>query len=163
MSWLSWCAAEIPPRSPAWSTRVGAGLEVVAYAAALQAVLVARGTARYYVNPAGDAVLAVSAGRSGWCLEDHVSARPGTGQGRALRAVVLPQLLAAADADRIEIHTTAATFDAREAVHLRDPRPGRRGPRLASRSSPTPSPCRGGGRPRLTSRVPTRVSRSRWR
>lgn len=75
----------------------------------LQAVLVARGAARYYVSQAGDAVLAVSAGRDGWCLEDHVSARPGTGQGRALRAVVLPQLLAAADAAGIEIHTTAAT------------------------------------------------------
>ena len=75
----------------------------------LQMVLVARPRARYYMSPSRDVVLAVTAGRRGWHLEDHVCARPGTGQGRALRAVVIPQVLAAADAAGVEVCTTAAT------------------------------------------------------
>ena len=47
--------------------------------------------------------------RHGWKVENHATARPGTGQGGALRAVVLPHLLAAADSHRVPILATAAT------------------------------------------------------
>lgn len=75
----------------------------------VQFALEARPRARYYLSPGRDAVLAVVATRHGWLIEDHASARPGTGAGRALRAVVLPQLLAAADTHQVPILTTAAT------------------------------------------------------
>ncbi len=70
--------------------------------------LVARPWARYYMSPARDAVLAVVATATGWHIEDHSSARPGTGQGRALREIVTPALLRAADAEGVVIYTTAA-------------------------------------------------------
>lgn len=74
----------------------------------VQLVLLRRRRARYYISPSRDAVLAVVATGRGWHVEDHASARPGTGQGRALRAYVLPELTAAADAAGIPIYTTAA-------------------------------------------------------
>lgn len=43
-----------------------------------------RGT-RYYISPSRDAVLTVRAARDGWHVENHVSAHPGTEQGKALR------------------------------------------------------------------------------
>jgi len=64
---------------------------------------------RYYISPQPDAILAVRAARDGWHVDGHVSSRPGTGQGRALRAALLPDLLAAADAAAdVAILTTAA-------------------------------------------------------
>ena len=89
-------------------------------AVALQAHLVARPHARYYLSPERDAVIAVVATREGWHIEDHIAARPGTGQGAALRALVLPRLLDHADAEQITIHTTAAneTLAARYAAEL---------------------------------------------
>jgi hypothetical protein len=76
---------------------------------AVQFALQARPRARYYLSPQRDAVLAVVTTHAGWHVEDHSCARPGTGAGRALRAQVLPQLLAAADADHVPILATAAT------------------------------------------------------
>lgn len=75
----------------------------------VQAALVRRRGARYYMSPERDAVLAVVATGKGWHVEDHATARPGTGRGRALRALVLPELCQAADAGRVPIYTTAAT------------------------------------------------------
>lgn len=74
----------------------------------VQLALLRRRHARYYMSPSRDAVLAVVATGRGWHIEDHASARPGTGQGRALRARVLPELTAAADAGGVPIYTTAA-------------------------------------------------------
>lgn len=67
-----------------------------------------RRSARYYMSPTRDAVLAIAATRHGWAVQDHVAERPGTGQGKALRALVLPKLTEAADTAGIAIHTTAA-------------------------------------------------------
>ena len=75
----------------------------------VQAALIARPNARYYMSPQRDAVLAVVATTKGWHVEDHAAAHPGTGAGRALRALVLPQLGQAADAAQVPIYTTAAT------------------------------------------------------
>lgn len=74
----------------------------------VQLALLARRRARYYMSPSRQAVLAVVATKHGWHVEDHAAARPGTGQGRALRARVLPELTAAADAGGVPIYTTAA-------------------------------------------------------
>lgn len=75
----------------------------------VQLALLRRRHARYfYMSPSRDAVLAVVATERGWHIEDHASARSGTGQGRALRARVMPELTAAADAAGVPIYTTAA-------------------------------------------------------
>lgn len=42
-------------------------------------------------------------------LRSHSSAKPGTGQGRALRAALIPKLLSAADDLGVDIVTTAAS------------------------------------------------------
>lgn len=75
----------------------------------VQAALTARPSARYYLSPTRDAALTVVATRRGWLVEGHSCAHPGIGRGRALRALVLPELLAAADTHHVAIHTTAAT------------------------------------------------------
>lgn len=64
---------------------------------------------RYYLAPSRDAVLAVAATRRGWHIADHQSRRPGAGQGRSLRELLKPHLLAAADEAGVCIRTTAAT------------------------------------------------------
>lgn len=74
-----------------------------------QAIRTARPGARYYLSPARDAVMAVGVRRGSWYVDDHASARPGTGQGRALREIVLPALCDAADAAGIAIEATAVT------------------------------------------------------
>ena len=48
-----------------------------------------RRTARYYLRPERDAVLAVVARRDGWHVQEHNSSAPGTGRGRALRQLVV--------------------------------------------------------------------------
>jgi hypothetical protein len=63
---------------------------------------------RYYVSPEGDAVLGVTVRSDGWHIADHISARPGSGQGRALRDLVRGPLLAEADRQGVTIHVTAA-------------------------------------------------------
>lgn len=81
---------------------------VIPLSVIVQILLLRRRSARYYVSPFMDAVLAVVATSDGWHIEDHVAARPGTGRGRILRALVLPTLCSAADAASIPIYTTAA-------------------------------------------------------
>lgn len=81
---------------------------VIPLSIVVQILLLRRRSARYYLSPAGDAVLAIVATPDGWHVEDHVAARPGTGRGRLLRALVLPELCAAADVAGIAIYTTAA-------------------------------------------------------
>jgi hypothetical protein len=97
----------------------GAGRALSAFAAALwwptapvllpiQAALITSHRTRYYMTPQRDAVLAVIATRRGWKVENHATARPGTGQGRALRALVIPALLVVADNHHVPILATAA-------------------------------------------------------
>lgn len=75
----------------------------------VQAVLLGSRRSRYYLSPARDAVLAIRATGQGWLVQDHQSRRPGTGAGRALRARLLPVLVAAADREAVALYTTAAT------------------------------------------------------
>ncbi len=64
---------------------------------------------RYYLSPERDVVLALFGTRAGWHIGDHIAAGPGTGRGRALRILLLPELLPVADARRVTIHATAAS------------------------------------------------------
>ncbi|MFT7712342.1 hypothetical protein ACMT9Y_15385 [Clavibacter tessellarius] len=64
---------------------------------------------RYYLSPERDAVLAIFATRSTWSVVDHVTKAPGTGRGRALRAVLLPALLPLADAQNLAVSATATS------------------------------------------------------
>lgn len=75
----------------------------------VQAFLVSRRSARYYMSQERDAVLAIVSSADGWHVSDHIAARPGTGRGMALRELLLPELLAAADDAGIYVHATAAT------------------------------------------------------
>lgn len=74
----------------------------------VQARVIARRATRYYLSPDRDATLSVVAKRGKWIIGDHLSARPGAGCGRALRAVLLPSLCAVADAEGIVVVATAA-------------------------------------------------------
>lgn len=76
--------------------------------AVLQIVLVYRPKARYYMSAERDAVIAISATRKGWHVSDHASATPGTGQGKKLRAELLPHLADQARTSNITINATAA-------------------------------------------------------
>lgn len=95
--------------------RVMAGLLVVLWwvevplIVPLQLYRMSRGHARYYLSAERDAVLAVVTTRKGWHVQDHLSARPGRGQGKALRARILPELLYSADELAVRIYATAAT------------------------------------------------------
>lgn len=53
-------------------------------------------------------MLAVVGTPEGWHIEDYIAAHPGTGRGKALRTLVMPELRDRADADGIAIYTTAA-------------------------------------------------------
>ena len=107
-----------------------------------QWVALRRRTARYYLSPARDAVLAVVARPDGWHVAEHLSAAPGAGRGRALRHVLSPALLAAADAHGVAVHTSAANrrlagLYAVEVPGLVDVGPGRiRGRRLQRPATP---------------------------
>lgn len=96
-------------------TRAAAGLAAAAFwpllpaALTLQTALTARPGSRYYLTPARDAVLAVAVRRDAWFVYCHVAERPGSGQGRALRALVGPALCEAADASGTPIETAALT------------------------------------------------------
>lgn len=93
---------------------VAAGFLALGWIAALPVTLLAqpfvvtRVRARYYMTPERDAVLAVVATRHGWKIDDHLSSKPGTGQGKALRAVLMPALVAAADTHQLAIRCAAA-------------------------------------------------------
>ena len=65
--------------------------------------------ARYYLSRQHDAVLGISAGRDGWRITAHASARPGTGSGAAMRRALLPRLTSVADEQGVTIFATAAT------------------------------------------------------
>ena len=98
------------------ATRVATGMAAAAFwpllpaALTLQAALTACPGVRYYLTPARDAVLAVAVRRDAWHVYCHIAERPGTGQGRALRALVAPALCAAADASGTPIEATALTL-----------------------------------------------------
>lgn len=77
----------------------------------IQAVRLGRRDIRYYLSREGDAVLAIRTTRTGWKVEDHLSAQPGTGAGAKLRRQLLPALTAAADAAGVPIHATAASTE----------------------------------------------------
>jgi len=79
--------------------------------AIVQAVRLGRQDIRYYLSREGDAVLAIRVTRTGWKVEDHLSAQPGTGAGARLRRQLLPALTAAADAAGVPIHATAASTE----------------------------------------------------
>lgn len=67
-----------------------------------------RPRARYYMSPARDAVLAVSASRRGWTIGEHVCAQPGQGLGRELRKTLLPHLVGVVDEAGITVHAVAS-------------------------------------------------------
>lgn len=71
--------------------------------------LIARKSTRYYMSPNKDATLAIAAKQGRWVIGEHLSARPGTGQGRALRAVLLPVLGEVADREGVAVEATAAS------------------------------------------------------
>lgn len=75
---------------------------------ALQFWITARRSTRYYVDPAGTAVLAITGHRNRWSIGDHASAKPGSEQGKSLRQLLLPTLTAYADAHAIAITANAA-------------------------------------------------------
>lgn len=97
------------------ATRAACGLAAAAFwpllpaAITLQAALTVRPGARYYLTPARDAVIAVALRHGAWRVYCHVAERPGTGRGRALRALVAPALCAAADESGTPIEATALT------------------------------------------------------
>lgn len=63
---------------------------------------------RCFMSPGRDAILIVKAVRDSWVVADHASSRPGTGQGKRLRDLVGPRLIAAASAADVGIQFTAA-------------------------------------------------------
>lgn len=73
----------------------------------IQLALLGRRRARYYMTPTGDAVLAITATAKGWQVADHLCARPGTGQGRPLRDLVLPPVRVFADETGTMLYLTA--------------------------------------------------------
>lgn len=75
----------------------------------VQLRMLTRANVRYYLAPTRDAALAVTARSDGWHFSDHVSAHPGTGQGDALRRLIMPTLMRAADDQGINIHLIAAS------------------------------------------------------
>lgn len=96
--------AAVDVRAP-W-TLIGAAV-VIAIGPTVYAlrIAMAQRTSWYVID---GAVIAVTAGHGTWTLSDHMSAHPGSGAGRRLRALVIPTLIAAADRDRIALTTEAA-------------------------------------------------------
>lgn len=79
--------------------------------AALMAVQAASRRSRLYLDPARTAVLGLTATRTGWRIENHLTRHPGTKAGRRLRDRLVPELLAAADHHGVAIYLDAATPD----------------------------------------------------
>ncbi|MCM3556363.1 hypothetical protein M3697_14830 [Janibacter melonis] len=73
-----------------------------------QTVRLRSGSSRYYFSPARTAVLGVSATKGAWLISAHASADPGHGEGAALRALLLPVIVTAADEGGVAIVATAA-------------------------------------------------------
>lgn len=68
-----------------------------------------RRTYRYYLSADRTAIIGVLARRDGWTVADHFTAHPGSGEGAALRALVCPVLVAAADHAGVPITLNAST------------------------------------------------------
>lgn len=106
------------------------------------AIDLARPNTRYYATQ--HAHLAVTTTPHGWRIENHSSDAPGTGQGRALRDLIIPKLLGHARQHQIPVYVTAANQTlaakyAQEVPQLHDAGPGfPRGRRLTL--SPAPAP-----------------------
>lgn len=71
-------------------------------------IVVSRATAWYMLDAAAIAVIAST---DGWKIANHLSAHPGSGAGRPLRALVFPVLII--DADRLGIPLIIEAADAR--------------------------------------------------
>lgn len=76
--------------------------------AALVAVQAATPGVRLYLDPERTAVLGVATTSTGWRLENHATGRPGTGVGARLRALVIPELLDAADRHKVAVYLDAS-------------------------------------------------------
>lgn len=70
--------------------------------------MILRRSARYYMSPERNAVLAIVAKRGAWHIADHVAAELGHDQGKALRERLIVPLTIAADRAGVEIRTVAA-------------------------------------------------------
>ena len=70
--------------------------------------MILRRSARYYMSPERNAVLAIVAKRGAWHIANHVAAEPGHHQGKALRKRLIGPLTIAADRAGVEIRTVAA-------------------------------------------------------
>ena len=70
--------------------------------------MILRRSARYYMSPERNAVLAIVAKRGAWHIADHVAAEPSHDQGKALRERLIGPLTIAADRAGVEIRTVAA-------------------------------------------------------
>jgi len=106
-----------------------------------------RKSTRYYMTPARDARLGITAKADGWHFADHLSSRPGEKKGEALRDLIRGPLLAEADRLGVVIHLTAANDKVagiynRELPGLVDVGRGfPRGRRLERRPGATPQPA----------------------
>ena len=85
----------------------GAFWPLLPVALAAQLARTTRPWVRYYLSTQRDAVIAVGVKQGCWYVEDHASSDPGSGQGRVLRAIVLPVLCEAADIAGVAIEAIA--------------------------------------------------------
>lgn len=67
------------------------------------------GRSRLYLDPERRAVLGVTATRAGWRIDNHAARHPGRGDGKMLRARLLPALTAEADRLGVPVVLNAAT------------------------------------------------------
>lgn len=97
-----------------WRGRIISGLLVLTGSTLFPLLVVltaahnARPSVRAYMDPARRAVLGVTVTPSGWRIDNHAAAHPGTGAGAALRALVLPDLLGMATATGTTIRLDAS-------------------------------------------------------
>lgn len=70
---------------------------------------------RVYVAPDGDASMTVYVRRNRWLLADHYCANPGHGQGRRLRALLIPALIDTARRRHVAITITTRVPALRDA------------------------------------------------
>lgn len=80
------------------------------------------GAHRAFLAADSTAMLVIRAHGDRWILADHLARRPGTGQGRALRAVLAAPIARCADAQKVTIQVTAAAPQLVEQYRRDDPR-----------------------------------------
>lgn len=142
--WRGWAHGAV--RGP-WRGRAVSAVCLVAgtplwpLLAALVAVQAALPGVRLYLDPERTAVLGIATTSTGWRLENHSTGRPGTGAGARLRALVIPELLNAADRHGVAVYLDAsapalARAYMRELPGLRDERPALLRGRRLSRPPP---------------------------